>query len=56
MDIPMTLTLEQKFNLKLYEQQVKGLSTQESQEVLLEVMRQLMVKDNMIKHLLLKQF
>ncbi len=52
MDIPMDLNLEQKFNLKLYEEQVKGLSQEESQKFLLEVLRQLMVKDNMIKHLL----
>jgi Phycobilisome degradation protein nblA len=52
MDIPMELNLEQKFNLKLYEEQVKRLNQEESQKLLLEVMRQLMVKDNMIKHLL----
>ncbi|MDZ7956650.1 MAG: NblA/ycf18 family protein [Aulosira sp. DedQUE10] len=52
MDIPMDLNLEQKFNLKLYEEQVKGLNQEESQKMLLEVLRQLMVKDNMIKHLL----
>jgi Phycobilisome degradation protein nblA len=55
MDIPMELNLEQKFNLKLYEDQVKELSHEESQKFLLEVLRQLMVKDNMIKHLL-KEF
>ncbi|BAY28946.1 phycobilisome degradation protein NblA [Nostoc carneum NIES-2107] len=52
MDIPMELNLEQKFNLKLYEEQIKNLNQEESQKLLLEVMRQLMVKDNMIKHLL----
>lgn len=52
MDIPMGLNLEQEFNLKVYRDQVKGLSPEESQEFLLEVLRQLMVKDNMIKHLL----
>jgi Phycobilisome degradation protein nblA len=52
MDLPMQLSLEQKFNLKLYEEQVKGLDQSQSQEFLLEVLRQLMVKDNMIKHLL----
>jgi acyl-CoA-binding protein len=52
MDMPMDLNLEQRFNLKLYEEQVKGLSQEESQQFLLEVLRQLMVKDNMIKHLL----
>ncbi|BAY99326.1 phycobilisome degradation protein NblA [Tolypothrix tenuis PCC 7101] len=52
MDIPMDLNLEQKFNLKVYEEQIKSLNQEESQKLLLEVMRQLMVKDNMIKHLL----
>jgi Phycobilisome degradation protein nblA len=52
MDFPMTLNLEQEFNLKLYEEQVQGLSPEESKAFLLEVLRQLMVKDNLIKHLL----
>jgi hypothetical protein len=52
MDVPMDLSLEQKFNLKLYEEQVKAMSQEESQKFLLEVLRQLMVKDNMLKHLL----
>ncbi len=52
MDIPMELSLEQKFNLKLYEDQVQDLSAEESQRFLLELMRQLMVKDNMLRHLL----
>ncbi|MCC5619918.1 NblA/ycf18 family protein [Nostoc sp. CHAB 5715] len=52
MDIPMELNLEQKFNLKLYEEQIKRLNQEESQKLLLELLRQLMVKDNMIKHLL----
>lgn len=52
MDIPLDLSLEQQFNLKIYEEQVKGLSQEESQQFLLEVMRQLMVKDNVIRHLL----
>ncbi|PZV11438.1 MAG: phycobilisome degradation protein nblA [Leptolyngbya sp.] len=52
MNVPMELSLEQKFNLKVYEEQVKGLSLEQSQDFLLEVLRQLMVKDNMIKHLL----
>lgn len=52
MDIQMALSLEQKFSLKLYEENVKELSHEQSQELLLEVMRQLMVKDNMIKQLI----
>ena len=52
MDLPMELSLEQKFNLKMYEEQIKSLSPEQSQEFLLEVLRQLMVKDNMLKHLM----
>lgn len=52
MNVPMELNLEQQFNLKLYEEQVKGLNLEQSQEFLLEVLRQLMVKDNMLKHLM----
>jgi hypothetical protein len=51
MDFPIGLSLEQKFNLKVYEEQVKGLSQEQAQEFLLEVLRQLMIKDNVIKHL-----
>lgn len=52
MDIPMELTLEQRFTMKLYKGQVGDLSKEDSQEFLLEVLRQLMVKDNMVKFLL----
>jgi hypothetical protein len=55
MDIPMELNLEQQFNLKVYEEQVRKLSPEESQDFVLELMRQLMVKDNMLKHLLKQQ-
>jgi Phycobilisome degradation protein nblA len=52
MDLPMELSLEQKFNLKMYESQVKGLSQEQAQSFLLELMRQMMVKENVIKHLI----
>jgi Phycobilisome degradation protein nblA len=52
MDIPMTLSLEQQFNLKVYEEQVRNMSAEQSQTFLLEVMRQLMVKENIVKHLM----
>lgn len=51
MDFPIGLSLEQEFKLKVYREQVKGLSSEQSQEYLVEVMRQLMVKENVIKHL-----
>lgn len=52
MNFPIELSLEQQFKLKLYGEQVKGLTHEQSQEYLLEVMRQLMVKENLIKHLI----
>jgi Phycobilisome degradation protein nblA len=52
MDLPMTLSLEQQFNLKVYEEQVRTMSAEQSQTFLLEVMRQLMVKENIVKHLM----
>jgi hypothetical protein len=52
MNLPLDLSLEQKFNLKLYEGQVKDLSTEQAQNFLLEVMRQLMIKENVIRHLM----
>jgi hypothetical protein len=54
MDLPLTLTMEQQFSMKVYEDQVKGLSSEQSQEFLLEIMRQLMIKDNVIRHLMKK--
>jgi hypothetical protein len=50
--IPMKLNMEQEFNLKVYEEQVKSLSQTQAQDFLLEVLRQLMVKENVIKHLM----
>jgi hypothetical protein len=52
MNLPLTLSLEQQFSLKMYEGQVKDLSTEQAQNFLLEVMRQLMIKENVIKHLM----
>jgi hypothetical protein len=52
MNLPLTLSLEQQFSLKMYEDQIKDLSTEQAQNFLLEVMRQLMIKENVIKHLM----
>jgi acetylglutamate synthase len=52
MEIPMELSLEQQFMLNVYKQQVKELSQEQAQQYLLEVLRQMMVKENMFKHLL----
>ncbi|MEM8805000.1 MAG: NblA/ycf18 family protein [Cyanobacteria bacterium P01_G01_bin.38] len=52
MDMPGKLTLEQEFKLQILKDQVKGLSIDQAQEYVVEVMRQMMVKDNLVKHLL----
>ncbi|MDY6938509.1 MAG: NblA/ycf18 family protein [Cyanobacteriota bacterium] len=52
MDMPAQLSMEQKFRLQVLQKQVKTLSREEAQDCLLEVLRQMMVKDNMVKHLL----
>ncbi len=52
MDFPMELSLEQKFRLENLKHQVTELSKEEAQVYLLEVLRQMMVKDNMLKHLI----
>ena len=52
MELQLELSLEQKFNLRIYEDQVKDLSQEQAQEFLLEVLRQLMVKDNVIRSLM----
>ncbi|MEO1400568.1 MAG: NblA/ycf18 family protein [Cyanobacteria bacterium J06635_1] len=52
MDMPGKLTLEQEFKLQVLKDQVKGLSIDQAQEYVVEVMRQMMVKDNLVKHLL----
>jgi hypothetical protein len=52
MEFPTQLSIEQQFRLQTLKEQVKGLSQQEAQEFLLEVLRQMMVKDNLVRHLI----
>jgi hypothetical protein len=56
MDIPLELSMEQEFSLRAYEDQVKHLDPVQAQEMLLEVLRQLMLKENVIKHLLQQSY
>ncbi|MGD1896430.1 MAG: NblA/ycf18 family protein [Phormidesmis sp.] len=51
-NMPGNLSMEQQFKLKVVQDQVKGLSLEQAQEYVVEVMRQMMVKDNLVKHLL----
>ena len=52
MGMPGELTLEQKFQLQVLKEQVRLLSKEDAQNYVLEVMHQMMVKDNLVKHLL----
>jgi Phycobilisome degradation protein nblA len=48
MNIPISLSFEQEFNLRVYKEQVKNLDLLTLQELLLEVLRQSMVKQNLL--------
>ena len=52
MNLPAQLTLEQQFKLQVLKDQVSDLSKEQAQEYLLEMFRQMMVKDNLVKHLM----
>jgi len=52
METPAELSLEQQFKLEVLKDQVKRLSQEQAQEYLMEVFRQMMVKDNLMKQLL----
>ena len=51
-NLPGNLSLEQEFKLQVVRDQVTGLTLEQAQEYVVEVMRQMMVKDNLVKHLL----
>ncbi|NET74600.1 NblA/ycf18 family protein [Okeania sp. SIO1F9] len=50
MEMSNSLTMEQQFKLQVLREQVKGLSREEVQEYLVEVLRQTMVKENLFKN------
>lgn len=52
MKTELELTLEQQFKLKVYIERIKLISLEESHILLAEIMRQNMIKDNVIKDLL----
>ena len=52
MDLSAQLSMEQQFQLKVLQDQVQDLTKEQAQEYLLELFRQMMVKDNLVKHLL----
>ncbi|MBT9316616.1 NblA/ycf18 family protein [Leptothoe spongobia] len=51
-DLPGDLTLEQQFQLRMITLQVRELGLKQAQEYVVEITRQMMIKDNLVKHLL----
>lgn len=51
MEIPSNLTLEQEFKLQILREQVKSLELEQAQDYIVELLRQMMVKDNMVKNM-----
>ena len=52
MNISIGLSLEQEFNLRVYKEQVERLDLPTTQDLLLETIRQLMVKENLLKKMI----
>jgi Phycobilisome degradation protein nblA len=52
MDISVGLSVEQEFSLRIYKEQVDRLDLPTTQDLLLEVLRQSMVKENLFKELI----
>lgn len=53
-EISLELTLEQKFQMRLIEEQVAIMTHQQATKLLLQVSRLLMIKDNVIRSLVKK--
>nr|YP_009369876.1 phycobilisome degradation protein [Boldia erythrosiphon]ARO90564.1 phycobilisome degradation protein [Boldia erythrosiphon] len=46
------LTLEQEFKLAVYAKKIKKLNIAQSQFYLIEILKQMMIKDNMIRYVI----
>ncbi len=56
MELPVGLTIEQEFSLKIQAEQMKELNYEQTQECLLAVLRQLAIKENVVKYLMKQKF
>jgi Phycobilisome degradation protein nblA len=52
MNTPIGLSFEQEFNLRVYKEEVEHLDLLTAQNLLLEVLRQSMVKENLFKQII----
>lgn len=53
-DKALNLSLEQQFRLKALSEQAKELTGDQAKELLIEVVRQNMLKDNLVRHWMLR--
>ena len=53
---PIELSLEQKFNIRSFETQVKSMSREQAQEFLIKLYEQMIVKDNMYQDFIRHQW
>jgi Phycobilisome degradation protein nblA len=51
-----SLSIEQEFYLKSFAEQVKRMSQEQAQEFLIELHRQMMIKEKMYQHLIQKEW
>ena len=52
MEANNNLSMEQQFKLHVLSQEVQQMSREQAQQYLIEVLRQMMVKDNVVKKLI----
>lgn len=56
MSNPMELSLEQKFNIRSFETQVKSMSHEQAQEFLIKLYEQMLLRDNMYQDFIRHQW
>ncbi|MGD1922469.1 MAG: NblA/ycf18 family protein [Pleurocapsa sp.] len=56
MSNPMELSLEQKFNIRSFETQVKSMSHEQAQEFMIKLYEQMLLRDNMYQDFIRHQW
>ena len=56
MDHPIELSLEQQFNIRSFETQVQQMSREQAQNFLIDLYKQMMMRETMYKHFLKHQW
>ena len=56
MDSPIELTLEQQFSIRSFEAQVEQMSLEQAQQFLVQLYKQMMMREATYKHLLKHQW